>query len=93
MGGVGQTSAICSLAPLKEKFLSFGLDVVEVDGHDEDALKAALGRMGHSSRPLAVIARTVKGKGASFMEGKNVWHYRPPKKEDCEKLRTELLGG
>jgi transketolase len=74
---MGPTTDVMALGSLRDKFASFGLDAWEVDGHDEAALEAAfLETVAHAGpRPRAVVARTVKGKGVSFMEGDNRWHY------------------
>lgn len=92
LGGVRETSLTCSLTPLRQKFESFGFEASEVDGHDQPAILKDIARFKVSKRPIAIICHTIKGKGASFMEGQNVWHYRPPSREDCEKMKTELLG-
>ncbi len=66
----------CS-GPLTDKFRSFGWNVVEVNGHDHNALRTALSNTG-SGRPTAVIAHTVKGNQVPFMENDILWHYRFP---------------
>ena len=90
LGGVGKTSDTCSLMPLTAKFKSFGFAVVETDGHDVAKIMAALKPARKSLQPAAVICHTVKGKGASFMEGNNVWHYRPLQKADRDQIHAEL---
>lgn len=70
---MGATDSIINLEPLAEKFESFGFEAVDCDGHDTAALRTAL--RGASGRPRALVARTVKGKGVSFMENNNEWHY------------------
>ena len=80
-----------ALAPLAEKWRAFGWDAVEVDGHDMAAVLAALSRPSDDSgRPRAVVAHTVKGKGVSFMEDDNNWHYRIPTADEVRKARREL---
>ena len=78
--------------PLKEKWEAFGWETVVVDGHSLielfDTLKAISSR--HSTRPLAIIALTTKGKGVSFMENNPIWHYRVPKGEELEIVHREL---
>ena len=69
------------LEPLAEKWTSFGWEAREVDGHDHAALLTAL-RPSPSGRPVAVIARTVKGKGVSFMENQVLWHYQHPSSDE-----------
>ena len=63
--------------PLAEKWRAFGWNVIELDGHDHDALRAAL-RENNSEKPTVVVAHTVKGHRISFMEGDILWHYRFP---------------
>jgi transketolase len=74
---MGTTDAIMCLTPLADKLTAFGLDVREVDGHDETALDRTLAELTASAAPgpRALVARTVKGKGVSFMENDNRWHY------------------
>ena len=67
------------LEPLGDKWRVFGWRVFEIDGHDHDALRQAYTDAGHGDgRPVMIIARTVKGKGVSFMENNILWHYRFP---------------
>lgn len=83
-----------SLEPLRDKLEAFGWDVRDVDGHDVGGLRRALDRTRVvSGRPTAVIARTVKGKGVSFMEGEVLWHYRPPDDAQLSAALAELGAG
>jgi transketolase len=77
--GFGTTREVADLEPLADKFRAFGLPVAEVDGHDPAALRQALAEV--RPGPSAVIARTCKGCGVSFMEGRMEWHYLPLSKE------------
>lgn len=87
----GRSDEIMALAPLAEKWRAFGWDACEVDGHDLDALLAALRREPDGTgRPRAIVCHTVKGKGVSFMEDDNNWHYRIPTADEVEKARVEL---
>jgi len=87
----GRSDEIMALTPLADKWRAFGWDACEVDGHNLDALLAALRREPEGTgRPRAVICHTVKGKGVSFMEDDNNWHYRIPTAEEVEKARVEL---
>jgi transketolase len=87
----GRSDEIMALAPLAEKWRAFGWDACEADGHDLDALLAALRREPDGlSRPRAIVCHTVKGKGVSFMEDDNNWHYRIPTAEEVRKARVEL---
>ena len=68
-----------SLAPFAEKWKAFGWNVLDIDGHNHDELRAALNEAKQSTdKPTVVIANTVKGKGVSFMEFDILWHYRFP---------------
>ena len=87
----GRSDEIMALAPLADKWRAFGWRTVEVDGHDLDALAEALARVDEDAeRPLAIVAHTVKGKGVSFMEDDNNWHYRIPTSAELEAARREL---
>jgi transketolase len=79
------------LAPLADKWRAFGWDAHEIDGHDVGALAEAMQRVPNGSgKPVALIAHTVKGKGVSFMEDDNNWHYRAPTSEEVVKAHKEL---
>ena len=73
--GFGTTREVADLAPLAEKFRTFGLPTEEIDGHDPEAICQAL--RADRGGPNVVVARTVKGSGVSFMEGRMEWHYLP----------------
>ena len=81
--GFGSTGEVSNLGSLTSKLREFGLEVREVDGHDPEAIEESL-RTIPADRPLAVIARTVKGHGVSFMEHKMEWHYLPMTAEQYE---------
>lgn len=74
---MGSTAEVMRLDCIAEKLEAFGFATREVDGHSEAALDAALGELlaMQSTRPRAIVARTIKGKGVSFMENDNAWHY------------------
>jgi len=87
----GRTNEIMALEPLKEKWTAFGWEAYEIDGHDITMLIDHLKKIpGHNGRPIALIAHTVKGKGVSFMEDDNNWHYRIPTVEEVEASKEEL---
>lgn len=71
--GYGRASELVSFEPLKEKWASFGWEVLEIDGHDEEAIVCAC--KANSTKPKAIICKTTKGKGVSFMEDELKWHY------------------
>jgi transketolase len=87
----GTTEQVLSLEPLSDKWKSFGWNVVEIDGHDMfqtiSALETAASVKG---KPTVIIAKTLKGKGISFMEGQLVYHGRALTKDEMEKAREEL---
>ncbi len=85
----GRSEEVLSLAPLADKWRSFGWDTVEVDGHDVGAIESLL-RESAEKQPRAIIAHTVKGKGVSFMEDDNNWHYRIPNANELAQAFIEL---
>jgi transketolase len=76
---LGPVKDVLNLEPLKEKFLNFGWNAIEIDGHNHAAIKQAC--LIKSEKPKVIIAHTVKGKGIPFMENKLEWHYKSPSKE------------
>ena len=86
--GLGTTAQVTDLEPLAPKLAAFGWEPCEVDGHDHCELLGALREPG--SRPRAVIARTIKGHGVSFMENELMWHYRSLVEADRERVVAEL---
>jgi transketolase len=82
---------VMALEPLAAKWTAFGWNTLEVDGHDLPALVEALSRPPRDEKPMAIIAHTVKGKGVSFMEDDNNWHYRIPTAGEVRAARQELL--
>jgi transketolase len=81
-----------NLEPFVDKWLAFGWNVVEVDGHNiqdiSDAYKKASECL---NKPTCIIAHTTKGKGVSFFENKVLWHYRSAKGHEYEKAKKELI--
>ncbi len=75
--GFGTTRGVASMDPLGDKFSGFDIDITHADGHDFDALQAALQAPAREG-PRMVILRTVKGRGVSFMENRMEWHFLPP---------------
>ena len=74
--GFGSTVEVANLGSLANKLREFGFEVREVDGHDTAAIEQALSTP-RQDRPMALLARTIKGHGVSFMENKMEWHYLP----------------
>lgn len=85
---IDTTENTLALEPLAEKIRAFGWHVQEVDGHDHQALEIALNI--ETSKPVCLIAKTIKGKGVSFMENNIAWHYKSPKDEEFIKAINEL---
>ena len=87
----GRSDQILQLSPLCDKWQAFGWDTHEIDGHNMSQLVEHLKRHPNGSgKPVALIAHTIKGKGVSFMEDDNNWHYRVPTAEEVSKAFTEL---
>lgn len=88
----GALEEVCSAGSLKDKFAAFGWDVHEVDGHDIDALIALFKGLANepTGSPKVIIAKTVKGKGVSFMEDQAGWHGKAPNPEETERALAEL---
>ena len=87
----GAIDEVCSPYPIDEKFEAFGFHVITVDGHDFDALKAAFDEAkATKGKPTAIITKTVKGKGVSFMEGQVSWHGTAPNDEQYAQAMEEL---
>lgn len=87
----GNVADVCSPYPIADKFKAFNFNVIEIDGHDFDqiagAMKAARECKG---MPTAIIAKTVKGKGVSFMENQASWHGSAPNDEQFEIAMKDL---
>lgn len=75
--------------PVVEKVSAFNWSVTESDGHDAGALRSALASLSEAM-PRMVVAKTIKGKGVSFMEGVPIWHYRSPNSDEYERAILEL---
>lgn len=87
----GRTADVMPSEPLDAKFAAFGWNVVMADGHDFDSLRAAFAAAkAEKGRPSVILARTVKGKGVSFMENDAGWHGKAPNAEQYEQAMAEL---
>lgn len=85
------TRDVCNTDPIADKFKGFGWDVVEVDGHDVDALETTFRSLPLSrSKPSLVIAHTVKGRGVSYMENVLKWHHGVPSEAEYAQAQKEL---
>lgn len=89
--GTDRSNNVLSLPSLRKKWEAFGWQVIEIDGHDFQELFDSFEIVPNQfNAPLAVIAHTVKGKGISFMEDDNNWHYRIPSDLELDWARQEL---
>lgn len=86
---IKSTEQTIGLEPIKEKFEAFNWCVETVDGHNHEELTSALNRK-KKTKPLVVIAKTIKGKGVSFMENRVEWHYKYPTPEQLNLAIKEL---
>lgn len=89
MQALGHTRDIIDLDPIVDKWTAFGWNAHEVDGHDFVQIGDALGDLS-PDRPNAIVLKTVKGKGVSFMEDNLLWHYRAPDEREYELALEEL---
>lgn len=92
----GNTECVMSLEPYSKKWEAFGWQVIEIDGHDHQEIYQALKKsviLSHEkTAPVAIIARTLKGKGVSFMENNASWHGKAPNDEEFKNALEELRG-
>ena len=87
----GRTADVMLSEPLDAKFAAFGWNVIKADGHDFGSLRAALAAAkAEKDRPSVILAKTVKGKGVSFMENDPGWHGKAPNAEQYEQAMAEL---
>ena len=87
----GRSNEVMALPSLRDKFAAFGWNAKEIDGHNISQIIDALKNVPDGSgKPVAIIANTIKGKGVSFMEDDNNWHYRIPTVEEVEEAKRQL---
>lgn len=90
---LGQSDATMhghDLKPFEKKFKAFGWEVIKINGHEIEKILDALKRSKQTTKPSVILAKTIKGKGVSFVEDKNGWHGKPLKGEDLKKALDEL---
>lgn len=88
----GFTEDVMALEPFADKWRSFGWEVLEIDGHDFDALDGALEKAwAATDKPVLILANTVKGKGVDFMENNAVYHYASGDSALCEKAKASIM--
>ena len=86
----GEVTKVMNPTPLDEKFKAFGWNVTVIDGHNFEEIANAVEMAKKSDKPFAIICKTVKGKGVSFMENKAEWHGSAPNAEQYEQAMKEL---
>ena len=86
----GSNDEVMSLGNLPAKLKAFGFDLYEINGHDLDAIEAALAAPHTPDVPKCILAHTVKGKGVSFMENKASWHGAAPNEQEYKIAMSEL---
>lgn len=87
----GNVADVMSPYPIKEKCEAFGFEVAEIDGHDFDQIEAAFAQAKTvKGKPFAIVMKTIKGKGVSFMEDQAGWHGKAPNAEEYEIAMNEL---
>ena len=89
----GEVESVMNINPIEDKFRTFGWNVITIDGHDFDQIFAALDMAKDTvDKPTMIIAKTIKGKGVSFMENQASWHGSAPSEEQLEQALSELGG-
>ena len=86
----GPCSEVMSAEPIDEKVKAFGFEVVTIDGNDFDDLEKAFDAFHKSNKPFAIIMKTIKGKGVSYMENQVGWHGKAPNEEEYNIAMAEL---
>ena len=87
----GDITKVMNPTPIDEKYRAFGFNVININGHDFDEIDSAVKQAEScKGKPTAIICRTIKGKGVSFMENKAEWHGTAPNKAQYEQAMSEL---
>ncbi len=86
----GNVADVMSPYPIDEKLRAFGFDVTEIDGHSFDEMEAAFAQARQATKPFAIIMKTTKGKGVSYMENNASWHGKAPNDQEYEVAMAEL---
>ena len=89
---MGKVENILNIEPLAGKWREFGWEVREIDGHNFEEIETALTTPSDKKKPVIIIAKTIKGKGVSFLERNNLYHYKAPSEEEYIKALSELNG-
>ena len=86
----GAIDEVCSPYPIDEKFKAFNFNVINIDGHNFDEIEDAFNKAKASDKPTAIIAKTTKGKGVSFMENNCGWHGKAPNDDEYAQALKDL---
>ena len=87
----GSINEVCSPEPITDKFAAFGWHVITMDAHDFDDIDRAFNEAEKiTDKPVAIIQKSIKGKGVSFMENQVGWHGKAPNKEEYDQAMAEL---
>lgn len=86
----GKVKEILNIEPLKDKWEAFGWEVRDINGHNFEEIEESLTTPPHKGKPMVIIAKTIKGKGVSFMEEDNLYHYKAPSEDEYQKALKEL---
>ncbi len=86
----GTVEEVNSPYPIPEKFAAFGFNVIEIDGNDLEQIACAVQQAKTAGKPTAIVQKTIKGKGISFMENQCSWHGSAPNKEQYDTAMAEL---
>lgn len=91
---MGTTAEVLALGSIADKLTSFGFETLTIDGHDEEAIQASIEKLwsSQSKQPKAIVAKTVKGKGVSFMEHNNMWHYTRLNEDTYTQACQQVMG-
>ncbi|XKT75446.1 MAG: transketolase [Patescibacteria group bacterium UBA2103] len=89
----GNTQDVMPLEPLADKFRSFNFHVIDIDGHDIEAIIAAVEEgKAQADKPTMILAKTIPGKGVPEIEGNYIWHGKPPTPEEAERFLEAIRG-
>lgn len=88
----GKLGEVKTPEPIKDKFIAFGWNVIDIDGHNFDEIQNAISVAKNSiDKPTLILAKTTKGKGVSFMENQAGWHGKAPNEEEYNMAKKELM--
>ena len=87
----GRVADVCNIYPIDKKFEAFNFNVINIDGHDFAQIRDSFAKARETKgKPTAIVMKTTKGKGVSFMEDNAGWHGKAPNAEEYEKAIAEI---